>query len=839
MRMRLFFILGLMAVLTVPASFATLTQSWRIDSTVGGPVYQDNTNRGMGYNPVTDHVLLVRTTGPTVTVYNNAGTSLGTMNTTGLTVGTFGLNKVRAVDRGASGWRVYGCNTVSDNKVTSFVISRWSGAGAGSSEIAAGAPTIIYRNRAADAGTAEASPIGPTMPNAGANTYRIGDTMGVIYDSGTDTTSLFFTISTGEAQKRVYRFDIAEATGTVTITNIPLTGATGGTGYGVAPTAVGGNFFCFMGERARYDSTGGNQQVTSAPGGGATCVHPTYATIGGINYLGYVDGANSLLASSAFRRFAISRVTDVGGKALLSQYEIGPGLTGAASIANGNGTGDVQFDATNGRVYALVSNNYLGRWDISTPAVSSVTWDGGGAADNWDDPLNWNPDGVPGSNNDVVLDNTNVAGSYTVQISSISETARCRTVQVGYAGNANTIGLQVTATAGPGIALNVAGQLASPDATADFVLEQGGRFENLSATSAGNVVNNLNTNNTASIRSGSHFLHNSARAFSGVFPTSGNGAATFASGSTLEMGQASGTTTTLSGRTYGNFILSATAAKTYTASGSGAVAILNDLTIGTNVTFNPSMTGGFSIAGNIINNGSGGALSNTLGGIVLNGTAQSITGASTLTFPTGLTLNNTSLTLTSGNLTIAPTQVLALNAAVLNTGAGQVNVGEPAGSITRTTGFVNGNLSRTIANTTTGVRSFPIGTAGEYSPVDVNFTVASGTAGSLLASATATDQANVVDANATLDRFWTLTPTTLAGFTADLTFGWDAADVTGAVNEGAMLAGAWSGTAWAIYPASINTGAHTGTVTGVTGFSAWTFGNSGAVPAELSVFSAN
>ncbi|MEN3039724.1 MAG: hypothetical protein ABDI07_11375, partial [Candidatus Kryptonium sp.] len=43
-------------------------------------------------------------------------------------------------------------------------------------------------------------------------------------------------------------------------------------------------------------------------------------------------------------------------------------------------------------------------------------WDRGAGTDNWSDAGNWDSDGVPGPDDDVVLDNTYVSGNYTINL---------------------------------------------------------------------------------------------------------------------------------------------------------------------------------------------------------------------------------------------------------------------------------------------------------------------------------------------------------------------------------------------------------------------------------------
>ncbi len=76
--------------------------------------------------------------------------------------------------------------------------------------------------------------------------------------------------------------------------------------------------------------------------------------------------------------------------------------------------------------------------DSRSRRSSTKTWDGG-FTNKWADGANWSSDGVPTADNDVVLDHSNVAGAYTVQVTSL-HTQVVRTLTVD-GGNTNNIRL--------------------------------------------------------------------------------------------------------------------------------------------------------------------------------------------------------------------------------------------------------------------------------------------------------------------------------------------------------------------------------------------------------------
>jgi len=105
-----------------------------------------------------------------------------------------------------------------------------------------------------------------------------------------------------------------------------------------------------------------------------------------------------------------------------------------------------------------------------------------------------------------------------------------------------------------------------------------------------------------------------------------------------------------------------------------------------------------------------------------------------------LTLNNSAgLTLSSG-ITVGGT--LNLVTGNLTTGSNTLTIGTSAsstGSISRTTGTVIGNLQRWIAASEASDILFPIGTADDYCPVNLSYTSAPSTGGTILSEFTASD----------------------------------------------------------------------------------------------------
>jgi hypothetical protein len=273
---------------------------------------------------------------------------------------------------------------------------------------------------------------------------------------------------------------------------------------------------------------------------------------------------------------------------------------------------------------------------VAIASAATRTWSNSAPnPGSWNTASNWVENAVPTSADDVILDNSNKTGSYVVQITG-ANTATCRTFNIGYSGNVNTITLQISSS--PTVSFTVAGEGTTP--VDDFVIDAGGKVENSSAAASGNI---FSITGTSRFKNGGHYLHNCGRAFGSPFPIA---SFTPEPDSTIEFGANSGVTNaTLNGRTYGNLVLSG--AKAFTGSGSNAGVILGDLTIGAGASCAFANTGSVTINGDIINNGNASSLGAAAGGWIFDGTST-ISGAGTVTFTNGLTVQAAkSLTFTS------------------------------------------------------------------------------------------------------------------------------------------------------------------------------------------------
>ncbi|HEV7699249.1 MAG TPA: hypothetical protein VGO43_03385, partial [Pyrinomonadaceae bacterium] len=209
--------------------------------------------------------------------------------------------------------------------------------------------------------------------------------------------------------------------------------------------------------------------------------------------------------------------------------------------------------------------------------------------------------------------------------------------------------------------------------------------------------------------------------------------------------------------TYGNLKLSGTSAKT----------------LSQNTTVNGTLT----MAGDATQTLARGAFSLTYGAssiLEYAGTAAQTTKDPeypNVSGPPNLKINNTSgVTLhasrtNSGNTNLA-------QGTLSTTSSFTYTIGSVTGTVTRGTGYVIGKLNKTWV--AAGSKTFEIGTANGYSPVDVNVTTNNGTS-NMTVSATQGAMPALTGSGQKLARYWTLASGG-ASMTANLTFNYLASD---------------------------------------------------------------
>jgi len=242
---------------------------------------------------------------------------------------------------------------------------------------------------------------------------------------------------------------------------------------------------------------------------------------------------------------------------------------------------------------------------------ATVKWDNTSTDGLWLTATNWDGDVVPGSEDDVVIDNTTVSGSFTVLLdSTVAQTIK--TLVIGQDG-ANVITLNITNTnstpltiSGTGTALNV---------NQDGVLTINGTSGGISLSNSGDI--NFDNLSVYNVTTGTGITTSGTRTFGATSTTniaSDNGLKALTYGHlNLSATSASLTTGTIS--VQGNF---AVTSGSTTLSSSAILSVTGTTTISNGATLDLAGTGNKTFTGSVTNSGDLN-LSGTSGTITFNG----------------------------------------------------------------------------------------------------------------------------------------------------------------------------------------------------------------------------
>ena len=299
-----------------------------------------NLERGLAYNPVTSELLLVsRFGGNNVRRLNSStGADLGGLITTGLTVGTFGVNKVAAAADGT----IYVNNLVSSANAAGspFRVYSWANNAASPVTNYSGAPIALARTgdstlaiTGTGASTRLVSGFAPGTAPSGQNGYAVVDPT-----AGTATAVGFV--------------------GTPPATGDFRLGLTFGPGG-----QVWGNQGSLTLRETSFSGAAGTLLGT-ATGLISVAERPmAFATVNGLNVLATISTGDSFV-----------RVYDASNPLALILLGSGNNTLGVLT-ANGNGTGDVAFGAqidngdgtTSVKLYAMSSNQGIQAFTATVP----------------------------------------------------------------------------------------------------------------------------------------------------------------------------------------------------------------------------------------------------------------------------------------------------------------------------------------------------------------------------------------------------------------------------------------------------------------------------------------
>ncbi|UEG49898.1 hypothetical protein LK994_00230 [Ferruginibacter lapsinanis] len=235
-------------------------------------------------------------------------------------------------------------------------------------------------------------------------------------------------------------------------------------------------------------------------------------------------------------------------------------------------------------------------------------------------------------------------------------------------------------------------------------------------------------------------------------------------------------------------------------------------------------TGTINIKGNLVHtSGSFGDsnIVNTTGLIVFNGTSNQNISSIGLSDTTSVTINNAAgVTLLTDFGPIGGT--LTFTNGLIHTGANKLILD----SMATTTGagagkYVHGNERKYFKTGSAISKTFEIGDATNYTPVDLTFASITG-GGSITASTTAGDHPLVaisqLDGNLSVNRYWTLTNGGITFTTYDAVFNFIASDVDAGASTSSFIIGEYGLGGWT-YPTVGTLTPTSSQLTGNTGFS--------------------
>jgi len=309
-----------------------MTLDWESDINDYAFFKNDNNTRGIGFNPMTDHLLVASRTGGTFIYAIDAvtGAVADTLDMTGVSGGTLHLMKVSVDSKGV----IYACNLALANG--EFKIYRW----------------------------ADEKAV-PTQAFAGVVTGRSGDSFSL---SGDSLNTILYASGTGNAQVEI--FTTADGLTFTKGTVIPVASGAARGGISAVTTDVNSDVW--------INGTGTQVQRVAANGTVLTAIDGTIIAASWMN-VAYIE-------SAAGAKLLLVNANDVAGdRRKLQVWDITTSATAPVlwavcetsylEFANRNASGDI-IARDNGdgtfKVYQMTSNNAIATWTLQIPEVLPV-----------------------------------------------------------------------------------------------------------------------------------------------------------------------------------------------------------------------------------------------------------------------------------------------------------------------------------------------------------------------------------------------------------------------------------------------------------------------------------
>jgi hypothetical protein len=466
----------------------------------------------------------------------------------------------------------------------------------------------------------------------------------------------------------------------------------------------------------------------------------------------------------------------------------------SASITNSCGTSTIVKPVS---IYVVINSIKSGAWD------DAATWDCNCVPASYNSVRVRNPHVVTFPNSDIVINNliADIGGRFNNTTTKTLTVNQDLLIDGSYTGT-NELILNGTGTIDGVGTISTTGNLTltGGDKTilSSCVLTRSSG--DIIIKSGVNVLNNgvfTTTRNIVGETASSTWtnMDGSALNISGVFLATGTAVVNTVPNTVEYRGSGS---QTIKQTNYYNLSSSSTGARVLPSS--GVVGVAGDFTPGTNT---------YTITGSTVNfNGT----DQNIGAFTFNNLSVSGGGTKTLT---GAVTYNGVLNLTNG---------------IISTGSNTLT-GASTSSVTRTSGHVNGNYKKWVANTS--AITFEVGTATDYTPLITTFASVS-TAGYITGSAIAGDHPSIastcLDPGKSVNVYYSLTNNTLTAGTFTLGFNYLSGDVDAAATPSKFNVEVYDGTTWSAPLTLIGTPTATqAVVSGVSTFGAYEIAEGGLV----------
>jgi hypothetical protein len=260
---------------------------------------------------------------------------------------------------------------------------------------------------------------------------------------------------------------------------------------------------------------------------------------------------------------------------------------------------------------------------------------------------------------------------------------------------------------------------------------------------------------------------------------------------------------------------------------------------GTIIFYNPNGSGYLDVS--VVN--STGSKNITEGNFIF-GTSSTITGATfrinSIAAFNDLTLfdgKGLKLILNSANDLTVKNQ-LALNDGIIDASTNSKTViltNASTSSLTRTSGYITGNLRRSIASSGSPVYNFPVGNGSNYTPLDLTFNSLS-SGGTITVSSSSGDYliGSSLDDSKSVNSYWNLTNTGVAFTSASGILGFPSGILDSGANASELRVGLYNNSSWS-YPAVSSTTSASVSFTGVTAISNAVFALAECTPPTITL----